>query len=316
MSASLRFDGRVAIVTGAGNSLGRAQALLLASKGAKVVVNDLGTSPDGKGSSQGPAQAVVAKIRAAGGEAVADTHSIAEEESAREIVQTALEAFGKVDVVINMAGIYISALFEEITSEDLWKVINVDLMGTMWMCKAVWPHMKAAGYGRIVTNSSGPAKRAAFYGAAKWGVQAFTEGLAAEGQEHGIYVNCIHPSAGTRPVLHMIRDSDWRRFMVEEMTPERVAPTALLLAHERCPVNGKTFVTGGGGVGLRKMTISGEYYNPAITMEDLLENFDRVFDPVEPSGPWRRSGLSYEFVPYVPGGREYTGTLPGDEERK
>jgi NAD(P)-dependent dehydrogenase (short-subunit alcohol dehydrogenase family) len=313
VSEELRFDGRVAIVTGAGNSLGRAQAHLLASKGARVVVNDIGTSPDGKGLSEGPAQKVVEEIRAKGGEAVADTHSIAGEESARAIVQTAIDSYGKVDALISMAGIYISALFEEITSEDLRKIIDVDLMGPMWMCKAVWPHMKKAGYGRIVTNSSGPSKRAAFYGAAKWGVQAFTEGLAAEGEEHGILVNCIHPSAGTRPVLHLIEDSEWTQFMIEEMTPERVAPTALLLAHERCPVNGKTFVTGGGGVALRSMTISGEYYDPDITMEKLLEKFDEVFDGSQPTGPWRRTGLSYSFFPYVPGGREYTGDRPAKE---
>jgi NAD(P)-dependent dehydrogenase (short-subunit alcohol dehydrogenase family) len=309
----LRFDDRVVIVTGAGNSLGRAQAHLLASRGARVVVNDIGASPDGNGRSQDAAQAVVDEITAAGGIAVADTHSIAEEESAREIVQTAINAFGRVDSLLTMAGIYVSALFEEITTEDLWKVINTDLMGTMWLAKAVWPHMKEAGYGRIVTNTSGPMKGAAFYGAAKWGVQAFTEGLAAEGEEFGIKVNCIHPSAGTRPVLHMIHDSEWRRFMVEEMTAERVAPTACLLGHEACPVNGKTFVTGGGGVALRSMVITGEYYNPDITMEDLLANFDRPFDPQPPSGPWRRSGMSFSFAPYTPGGRKYTGALPQEQ---
>ena len=154
----LRFDGRVAIVTGAGGqdpSLGRSHATLLAERGAKVVVNDLGVGPDGRGIMRANAQQVADEIRAAGGEAVPDQHSVAEEEGARSVVATALDTWGRLDIVVNNAGVCFMAHFDKISSADIRQIIDVHLMGTLWMCRAAWPHMREAGYGRIVNTTSG-----------------------------------------------------------------------------------------------------------------------------------------------------------------
>ena len=200
----LRFDGRAAIVTGAGGnpSLGRAHALLLAARGAKVVVNDVGDLPAALGY-PGPASAetVAEEIRARGGQAVADTHSVASEDGAAAIVETALSAFGSVDVVINNAGICRVVSFEEMTAADFRETIEVNLMGTVQVCRAAWPHMKRAGYGRIVNVSSGSMTGLAWqtaYAAAKGAVFSFTRALASEGIEVGIKANCVTPGALTR----------------------------------------------------------------------------------------------------------------------
>ncbi|MEE3754314.1 SDR family NAD(P)-dependent oxidoreductase [Mycobacterium intracellulare] len=148
----LRFDGRVAIVTGAGGqepSLGRSHAKLLAQRGAKVVVNDLGVGPDGRNVLRANAEQVADEICAAGGEAVADLHSVADEDGARRVVQTALDVWGRVDILVNNAGVCFMAHFDEISDADLRNVIDVHLMGTVWMCRAAWPHMRDAGYGRM-----------------------------------------------------------------------------------------------------------------------------------------------------------------------
>ena len=152
--SEMRFDGRVAIVTGAGNGLGRSYARLLAARGARVVVNDIGTSSMGKGYDEAPAHAVTREIIDAGGQAVADTHTVAEEDSARAIVQTALDAFGKLDILVNNAGISIMAPFGELSSADFMKVVNTNMMGVVWTCRAAWPHMQKARYGRIVNITS------------------------------------------------------------------------------------------------------------------------------------------------------------------
>jgi NAD(P)-dependent dehydrogenase (short-subunit alcohol dehydrogenase family) len=175
----LRFDERVAIVTGAGGNpgLGRSYALALAERGARVVVNDVGGGPDGRGIAPVDPQKVVDEIVALGGEAVADRNSVAEVDSARAIVQTALDAWGRVDILINNAGVNIPALFSEIDSRDIERTIAVHLLGTIWMCRAAWPAMSGQGYGRIVNISSGTAlgqRYLAVYGAAKGGVLGLT----------------------------------------------------------------------------------------------------------------------------------------------
>jgi NAD(P)-dependent dehydrogenase (short-subunit alcohol dehydrogenase family) len=187
--SEMRFDGRVAIVTGAGNGLGRAYARLLAARGARVVVNDIGTSSMGRGSSEGPAHTVTREIIGAGGAAVADTHTVADEESARAIVQTALDAFGKLDILINNAGISIMAPFGELSSADFMKVINTNMMGVVWMCRAAWPHMQKASYGRIVNITSTsflghPTLTA--YVTARAGTFGFTRTLGLEGAQYNI----------------------------------------------------------------------------------------------------------------------------------
>ncbi|GHB59137.1 putative short-chain dehydrogenase/reductase [Streptomyces umbrinus] len=249
-----RFDGRVAVVTGAGSNpgLGRSYALLLASRGAKVVVNDLGVGPDGRGQIGAGAEAVVAEIRAAGGEAVVDGNSVAERDGARAIVDTALNAWGRIDILINNAGIAPFALFEEITDRDIERVVGVHLMGHIWMCRAAWPHMAAQNYGRLVNISSGVALMGmptqAVYSAAKLGIVGLTRSIAAEGAKHGIKANVLAPTADTVALRTMLAPEFTERNQAEGMTAEIVAPVAAWLAHEECTLSGKVFQTAGGAV--------------------------------------------------------------------
>src|SRR3954471_8870622 len=249
-----RFDGRVAVVTGAGSNpgLGRSYAMLLASRGAKVVVNDLGVGPDGRGQIGRGAEAVVEEIRAAGGEAVADGHSVAERDGARAIVGTALETWGRIDIVINNAGIAPFAAFDQITDQDIERVVAVHLMGHIWMCRAAWPHMADQNYGRLVNVSSGVALMGMpmqpIYSAAKLGVVGLTRSLAAEGAKHGIVVNAIAPFADTVALQTMLTQEFSEQNQASGLTPEVVAPVATFLAHERCTVSGKVIDAAGGAI--------------------------------------------------------------------
>ncbi len=206
----LRFDGRVAIVTGAGSNpgLGRAYSLLLARRGARVLVNDLGVGCDGRGTIRSDAQAVADEIIAAGGEAAADQNSVADEAGARAIVHAALERRGRVDIIVNNAGVCHVSSFEEITPADVRGTIDTHLMGTLWMCRAAWPVMREAGYGRIVNTTSGAMfgeDHLSVYGAAKAGIFGLTRGLALEGVPLGIQVNAIGPGAATRAAAAELR---------------------------------------------------------------------------------------------------------------
>ena len=203
----LRFDGRTAIVTGAGGnpSLGRCHALLLAARGANVVVNDIGELPaalDYPGVAS--AEAVAEEIRALGGKAVADTNSVATEEGGAAIVQTALDAFGSADIIVNNAGICRVVSFEEMTPADFRQTIDINLMGTVHTCRAAWPHMKARGYGRIVNVASAWLRGmmvvgGAAYGASKGSLAAFSSGAALELAPHGITVNTVLPGGAATP---------------------------------------------------------------------------------------------------------------------
>lgn len=242
----LRFDGQVAIVTGAGGNpgLGREYARLLASRGAKVVVNDVGVGPDGRGAvGTSRAQTVVDEILAAGGEAVANTASVATKAGASEIVDAAMAAWGRVDILINNAGIAPFALFDEISDADIERVVGVHLYGHIWMSRGVWPHMKRQGYGRIVSVSSAVAVRGmqlqSIYSAAKGGVLGLTRALAAEGKSFGINANVLLPAADTLAWQTMLDPSFSEQARAKGMLPEVVAPVAAWLAHERCNFSGK-----------------------------------------------------------------------------
>ena len=250
----LRFDGRTAIVTGAGGnpSLGRAHAMLLASRGANVVVNDIGTSKAPNYEGQASAEAVAAEIRAAGGKAVADTHSVADEHGAAAIVQSALDAFGSVDIVINNAGISIAAAVDEMTPADFRLHIEVNLLGPWYLARAAWPHMKAAGYGRIVNITSGSmagyANQAA-YASSKGGLWSLTRTLATEGIPLGIKANAVNPGAFTRMVAATLQaDSPLLEFSRDNLPPELSSPAVAFLAHEQCPVTGECIESVGGEV--------------------------------------------------------------------
>ena len=200
--SDIRFDGRVAVITGAGNGLGRSHALFLASRGAKVVVNDLGGSVAGTGGSQAAADGVVAEIKAAGGEAVANYDSVATEKGGRNIIKTALDAFGTVDILINNAGNVRDKTFAKMQLDDFRSLIDVHLMGTVYCTHAAWPIMKEKSFGRIVVTSSAAGLYGNHghtnYGTAKMAVVGFMNALKEEGKRYNITVNAIAPMAVTR----------------------------------------------------------------------------------------------------------------------
>lgn len=287
---TLRFDDDVVIVTGAGRGLGREYALAFAQRGAAVVVNDLGKEMDGDGASVPVAQQVVDKILAAGGRAIADRNSVSSREGAEAIVKTALDAFGKVTVLVNNAGIIRFAPLPEV-DEQHWRLMQqVTLDGTFYMCSAVWPHMAAQNYGRIVnvTSNAGFAGTETLipYGAAKLGVAGLTRCLAREANGTGITVNAIAPMAVTR----MNRDvffggqesttDDWqaeiRNGDVPMGPPSIIAPTVVWLGHHGTVLNGEIFSTSSGKVARVSFIVGEGYFNPDHTPEDLAANVDRI----------------------------------------
>ncbi|MEO6716491.1 MAG: SDR family NAD(P)-dependent oxidoreductase [Novosphingobium sp.] len=279
----LRFDGRTAIVTGAGGnpSLGRAHAMLLASRGANVVVNDIGSDPEMKGyPGTASALAVAEEIRAAGGQAIADTHSVASEEGASAIVNAAVNAFGAIDILINNAAISITAPFDVMTPRDFARHIEINLMGAYYMTHAAWPHMKAAGYGRIVNTTSssmtGYSAQAA-YGASKGGLWSLTRALAAEGAALGIKVNAISPGAFTRLVASMMEEtSPLLQHSMANLPPQLSSPTVAFLAHEKCPVSGECIDSVGGEVWRSYMARTAGIADREHTIETLAERWDEV----------------------------------------
>jgi len=281
--ATLRFDGKVAIVTGGGGqkpSLGRSHALFLASRGAKVVVNDVGVGPNGRSEVPASAAALVDEILAAGGEAVADTNSVATPESAKAVVQTALDAFGAVHIVVNNAGVALLAPFDELSDTDIQRMMDVHMMGPIWMCRAAWPHMKRQRYGRIVNIGSTAMfgmHGTAVYGAAKGGTYSLTRALAVEGEDHDIKVNTVLPMAGTVAITHLQADSELTRAQMQ-LSPELVSPVVGLLAHQTCPCSGKA-IEAGGGKAYEVVLGTTTGYDPAhMTIEDLGEQWEKVVD--------------------------------------
>ncbi|HVX21370.1 MAG TPA: SDR family NAD(P)-dependent oxidoreductase [Acidimicrobiales bacterium] len=282
---TLRYDGRVAIVTGSGGnpSLGRAHARLLASRGAKLVINDINKDPDDVYyKDTAAAQAVADEIVADGGEAVADTHSVATWEGASAVVATAVEAFGRVDILVNNAGICPINDLDKLSELDITRTIGVNLMGTIWMTRAVWPHMVGAGYGRIVNIPSGALTgfpKLAIYGASKGGVFSFTRAMALEGAEHGIKVNSVSPAAYTRMIIAMQEPGSKLLETLKEGQPaELVSPAVALLAHEDCPINGENLNAMGGRVSHTFLSETKGIMDPDLTIESLQAALDDVLD--------------------------------------
>jgi NAD(P)-dependent dehydrogenase (short-subunit alcohol dehydrogenase family) len=282
----LRFDGRVAIVTGAGGnpSMGRSHALLLASRGAKVVVNDIGTVREVTGyAGSASAQAVVDEIRAAGGEAVADSHDISTEAGGNALIATAIDAFGGVDILVNNAGICIMAPLDEMTSRDYARHMEVNVMGPVWTSRAAWPHMKAKGYGRIVNIGSGGMAGAgallSAYGTSKGGLFSLTRTLAAEGKPLGIKANTVHPNAFTRMLASQQEESSALfRDAKANMPAELVSPLVAFLAHEDCPANGECFDATGGHIQRTYIAQTPGFTDRELTIERLAERWDEVMD--------------------------------------
>ena len=240
----LDFKGRVAIVTGAGGGLGRQHALALAKRGAKVLVNDLGGAVDGSGGSVSAAQAVVDEIRAAGGEALANGASVTDFAAVEAMVQQAIDAWGRVDILVNNAGILRDKSFSKMDMADFRLVVDVHLMGAANCCKAVWPHMVAQQYGRILMTTSSTGLYGNFgqanYGAAKLAQVGLMQTLAIEGAKYHIHVNALAPTAATR-----MTESLFPPQILDALRPEAVVPAMLVLVHESAPT--RTILCAGGG---------------------------------------------------------------------
>jgi NAD(P)-dependent dehydrogenase (short-subunit alcohol dehydrogenase family) len=284
---NLRFDGRVVIVTGAGRGVGRIHALDLASRGAKVVVMDPGVAVDGTGSSQGPAADVVEEIRQSGGEAVASFESVTDEDGTVRTVDLALETFGRLDVLINNAGIADPEVFESQTLEQFRRMCDVQYLGTVYTTKAAWPHLVASG-GRVVnTCSEGPLGihgKLTSYGGAKGGVIGFTLCLAAEGAARGVAVNGFSPRASTRLSSPEVMSKTYdvpKEYFEESMKaypPELASPAAVYLAHDSCPLNGVILVAGGGQVLRMAFAESEGYRSDALTADEVAAHIDQIVD--------------------------------------
>lgn len=284
--ADIGYDGKVAIITGAGGGLGRCHALELARRGARIVINDLGGSVAGDGGDKGPAQHVVDEIVALGGEAVANTDSIATAEGGEAVVATAMEAFGTVDIVINNAGILRDKTFHNLTPELLEPVIDVHLMGAFYVTMPAWKIMREKGYGRVVNTSSNSGILGNFgqanYGAAKMGLVGLTRVLANEGRRHNISANAIAPVAKTRMTEDLLGP------LGDALSPELVTPLVAWLVSEDCDTTGEIYSAAGGIISRFFIGLTPGYHNPALTVEDVRDNWGAIRDTegyIVPEGP-------------------------------
>ncbi|MFZ2870236.1 SDR family oxidoreductase [Zavarzinia sp.] len=274
---SIRFDNRVAIVTGAGGGLGRSHALALAARGAKVVVNDLGGAVDGSGSSAGAAQRVVDEIKALGGEAVADTNSVSTPETAEALVKTAIDTYGKLDILINNAGILRDKSFAKGELADFRLVLEVHLLGSVYVTKAAWPHLQANNYGRVVMTSSASGLYGNFgqanYGSAKLGLVGLMNTIKLEGQKNDIRVNTIAPVAATRMTENLLPPA-----VLETLKPELVTSGVLHLVQENSP-NGVILEAGAGYYSLVQIVEgAGVKLGAEATADDVAAAWGQISD--------------------------------------
>ena len=283
MTEQLRFDDKVAIVTGAGRNLGREYALLLAARGAKVVVNDLGvaisdTEETGNEAVSDPAADVVGEITAAGGEAVANRDSVATTDGGEAIVQTALDTWGRVDIVVNNAGQVRMGPFADFPDAHIETLLATQLRGPLNVSRPAWRAMAAGGGGRFVNVASGSAwglPGGAVYGMAKMGVIGLTRSMAAEGRDAGIAANVITPFAKTRPGSGM-GPYPWSEALGEWLAPWKVAPAVAWLAHESCPANGECFTVGAGHLGRVNLQVNEGFIDREPTIESYAAAAEEI----------------------------------------
>jgi NAD(P)-dependent dehydrogenase (short-subunit alcohol dehydrogenase family) len=273
--SELRFDGKVAVITGAGHGLGRSHALSLAERGAKVVVNDLGGTLDGTGASTGPAADVVELIRKNGGEAVANTDNVATPEGAKAIVQAAIDAFGRLDIVVNNAGILRDKSFGKMSVEEFDQVLAVHVRGSFLVSREAFPYLKEQGYGRIV-NTSSPAGLfgnfgQANYSTAKMGLVGLTKTLGIEGARAGIKANAIAPIAWTRMTESLLPAEFEAKF-----TAGAVSALVTFLAHESCEASGEVFSVGAGRVARVFVAEGPGWSQNDHTVEDIRDNWEAI----------------------------------------
>ena len=272
---TLDYNGKVVIVTGAGGGLGRCHALEFARRGAKVVVNDLGGAVDGSGGSSEAADKVVEEIRAAGGEAMSNGSSVTDDAGVANMVQQTMDAYGRIDVLVNNAGVLRDKSFAKMEIADFDFVVDVHLFGTMKPTKAVWPIMKEQGYGRIMVTSSSSGLYGNFgqsnYGAAKLGVVGFINTLKLEGQKDNIHINALAPVAWTRMTSNLMPPE-----MEEALAPEQVTPAVVFMCSEQAPT-GKIICAGAGAYAAAQIVETrGMYLGTAPTAEDVAENWEQI----------------------------------------
>jgi NAD(P)-dependent dehydrogenase (short-subunit alcohol dehydrogenase family) len=278
--SELRFDDRVAVITGGGRGLGRAYALLLAARGAKIVINDIGASMKGDGADAGPAEEVVREIKAAGGEAVACTDSVATPAGGKAIIQKAIDAFGRIDILIHSAGNVRRAPLKEMSYEDFELVLGVHLRGAFHVVREAFPLMCAQGYGRIVLTSSinglyGKSDNVN-YSISKAGMLGLSQTAAIEGATEGVKSNIIVPAAVTR----MSEGIDTSQF--PPMDPDMVAPAVAWLAHESCSISGEMLAAMGGRVARAYLAESPGVYHPSWTPEQVAADIDAIRSTADP----------------------------------
>ena len=287
----LRFDGRVAVITGAGGGLGRSHALELARRGACILVNDLGGALDGSGASTSAAQRVVDEIEALGGKAAANHDSVATAEGGAAIVQAAIEAFGRVDIVINNAGILRDKAFHKMEPAMVDAVVDVHLKGAFFVSLPAFRLMREQGYGRIVSTSSASGLFGNFgqanYGAAKAGLAGLTRVLAIEGAGRGIRANAIAPVAATRMTTELLGE------LTARVSPETVSPLVAFLAHEDCAVNGNVYSVAGGRIARIAVVESDGVVMDSNTPEAIAAQLDAI-DRLDPASWFAPTSLADE----------------------
>jgi NAD(P)-dependent dehydrogenase (short-subunit alcohol dehydrogenase family) len=271
-------EGRVAVVTGAGGGLGRQHALLLAERGAKVVVNDLGGARDGTGAGSAMADHVVKEITDAGGEAVANYDSVSSAQGGAGVVHAAIDAFGKVDIVVNNAGILRDVTFAKMADEQWDAVVKVHLYGTYHVTRAAWPHLREQSYGRVIVTTSTSGLYGNFgqtnYGAAKMGVVGMINTLALEGRKYNITANAVAPIAATRMTEDIMPPE-----MLASLDPAFVSPVVAHLCSEECTDTGEVILAGGGQYArVHLMQARGTRFEQVPSVEDLAARWDQIMD--------------------------------------
>ena len=306
----LRFDGQVAVITGAGRGLGAEYAQLLAARGARVVVNDLGGSVTGDGADTDAAAAIVKVIVDKGGAAIADTNSVATAKGGQAIIDAALQQWGRVDIIINNAGTVRDSPFAAMAPERVEPLIDVHLKGAFFVIRPAWKVMQEQGYGRIVNTCSAAGilgvVNMSNYGAAKTGLIGLTRVLAAEGADSNIKVNIVAPIAATRMLERSLAGDDQQRTaaqqaetdammrpFVEMLNPAQVAPVVAYLAHADCPVTGEMYSAGAGQVSRFFIGRTKGVFNPNLTVEDIRDSFDEIRDETDYTVP---GGVADEMV--------------------
>lgn len=300
--ADIRFDGKVAIVTGAGGGLGKQHALELARRGAKVVVNDLGGARDGSGGSSDAAEAVVAEIKAAGGEAIANGASVTDDAGVAHLVQQTMDTWGRIDILVANAGILRDKSFTKMEIADFELVVDVHLMGTVKPVKAVWEIMKAQNYGRVIVTTSSTGLYGNFgqsnYGAAKLALVGFINTMKLEGQKNNIHFNAISPVAATRMTEDIMPPE-----MLAALKPEYVTPGVVYLCSEEAPT-GVVLTAGAGTFAVARIYETDGVYlgEGGLSVEEVRDNWDKITDPSKQEAYFNGAGQTGKMLRKMQGG--------------